>query len=125
MTQYNSQESVLPPPLLSVKNRFFSKSAPGKISHSMVFVLYTHELGKTAKKPTVMSISPWIGHQTVVPGGGTDGRTDGQKDGRMDVWKFTPVSYRTSALWGCCPKRQEGKIVAKALHGQRYLMPQC
>ena len=25
-------------------------------------------------------------------------RTDGQKD----IWKFTPVSYRTSALWGRC-----------------------
>ena len=24
--------------------------------------------------------------------------------GRTDVWKFTPVSYRTSALWGRCPK---------------------
>ena len=24
---------------------------------------------------------------------------------RTDVWKFTPVSYRTSALWGRCPKR--------------------
>ena len=23
--------------------------------------------------------------------------------GRTDVWKFTPVSYRTSALWGRCP----------------------
>ena len=21
----------------------------------------------------------------------------------QDVWKFTPVSYRTSALWGRCP----------------------
>ena len=21
----------------------------------------------------------------------------------QDVRKFTPVSYRTSALWGCCP----------------------
>ena len=34
--------------------------------------------------------------------GGGDGRTDG----RMDVWKFTPVSYSTLALWGRCPKRQ-------------------
>ena len=34
-------------------------------------------------------------------GGGTEGRTDG----RMDVWKFPPVFYRTSALWGRCPKR--------------------
>ena len=24
--------------------------------------------------------------------------------GGTDVWKFTPVSYRTSALWGRCPK---------------------
>ena len=32
-------------------------------------------------------------------------RTDRQTDGRTDVWKFTPVSYRTSALWGRCPKR--------------------
>ena len=30
----------------------------------------------------------------------------GQTDGRMDVWKFTPVSYRTSALWGRYPKRK-------------------
>ena len=29
------------------------------------------------------------------------GRTDGQKD----VWKFTSVSYVTSALWGRCPKK--------------------
>ena len=29
-------------------------------------------------------------------GGGTEGRTD--------VWKFPPVFYRTSALWGRCPK---------------------
>ena len=21
----------------------------------------------------------------------------------QDVWKFPPVFYRTSALWGCCP----------------------
>ena len=34
---------------------------------------------------------------------------DGWKDGRTDVWKFTPVFYRTSALWGCCPKREEEK----------------
>ena len=35
--------------------------------------------------------------------GWTDGRTDGWMDGRTDIWKFTPVSYRTSALWGRCP----------------------
>ena len=51
---------------LGKKTIFFSKSAPGKISLSMVLVLHTLELGKTAKKPTVMSISPWIGRQTVV-----------------------------------------------------------
>ena len=34
--------------------------------------------------------------------GGGDVRTDGH----TDVWKFTPVSYRTSALWGRCPKRK-------------------
>ena len=32
-------------------------------------------------------------------GGWMDRRTDG----RTDVWKFTPVSYRTSVLWGRCP----------------------
>ena len=25
---------------------------------------------------------------------------------RTDVWKFTPMSYRTLALWGCCSKRR-------------------
>ena len=39
-------------------------------------------------------------------GGGTYGRTDVRTDGRTDVRKFTPVSYRTSALWGRCPKRR-------------------
>ena len=38
--------------------------------------------------------------------GGTDGRTDG----RTDVWKLPPVSYRTAALWGRCPKRFEKLI---------------
>ena len=38
--------------------------------------------------------------------GGTEGWTDGRTDGRTDIWKFTPVSYRTSALWGRCPKRR-------------------
>ena len=51
---------------LGEKSIFFSKSAPGKISFSMVLVLHTLKLGKSAKKPTVMSISPWIGRQTVV-----------------------------------------------------------
>ena len=34
---------------------------------------------------------------------------DGRTDVRTDVRKFTPVSYRTSALWGRCPKRKKGK----------------
>ena len=37
---------------------------------------------------------------SMAKGGGTEGR----KDGRTDVWKFPPVSHRTSALWGRCPK---------------------
>ena len=36
--------------------------------------------------------------------GRTDGRMDGRTDGWTDGWKFTPVSYRTSVLWGRCPK---------------------
>merc|ERR1711911_258050 len=49
--------------------------------------------------------------------GGTYGRTYV----RTDVRKFTPVSYRTSALWGRCPKKK--RIVAKASDGQRYPLP--
>ena len=33
---------------------------------------------------------------------GGDGRKDGRTDGRLEI---PPVSYRTSALWGRCPKR--------------------
>ena len=44
---------------------------------------------------------------------GGDGRKDGWTDGRTDVSKFPPVSYRTSALWGRCPKRKEGKTKRK------------
>ena len=40
--------------------------------------------------------------------------------GRTDVRKFTPVSYKTSALWGYCPKSM---IVAKMLDGQHGQMP--
>ena len=29
----------------------------------------------------------------------------------QDIWKFTPVSYRTLALWGRCPKSQQGQII--------------
>ena len=31
----------------------------------------------------------------------------------MDVRKFIPVSYRTSALWGRCPKRKKTKLSQK------------
>ena len=41
--------------------------------------------------------------------GGTYVRTDG----RTDVRKFTPVSYRTSALWGLCPKRRNGRMARR------------
>ena len=37
------------------------------------------------------------------PGRPKLGWTEGRKDGRPDVWKFTLVFYRTSALWGRCP----------------------
>ena len=30
--------------------------------------------------------------------------------GWTDIWKSTPESYRTSALWGRCPKRFEKLI---------------
>ena len=36
--------------------------------------------------------------------GGTDVGIDVQTDVQTDIRKFTPVSHRTSALWGCCPK---------------------
>ena len=55
--------------------------------------LHTHELGKTAKKPTVMSISPWIGPQTVVRGALNTGkwtlkqiRGNETIEGRNDRW---------------------------------------
>ena len=37
--------------------------------------------------------------------GGTNSRTDGW----TDACKSTPVSHRTSTLWGHCPKREEKK----------------
>ena len=36
-----------------------------------------------------------------------DGRMDGRKDGRTGN---SPLSYRTAAIWGCCPKRFEKMI---------------
>ena len=50
-------------------------------------------------------------------GGLGGGGTDGRRYVRTDVWKFTPVSYRTSALWGRCPKRalKKGKVTEKKI----------
>ena len=39
--------------------------------------------------------------------GKLQGGMEGRMEERIDVWKFTPLSYRTSALWGRCPKREE------------------
>ena len=36
-------------------------------------------------------------------------------DVRTDIRKFTPVSYRTSALWGRCPKEGHYCIWAGAV----------
>ena len=46
----------------------------------------------------------------------------GGMDRRTDIWKFTPVSYRTSALWGRCPKRKHEKNAAPVeIHGRREM----
>ena len=39
-------------------------------------------------------------------GGQKDGQTEGQTEGRKDVWKFTPLSYRTLSRWGRCLKKE-------------------
>ena len=43
--------------------------------------------------------------------------TDGQMDRWTDGWTnkriFNPVSYRTLALWGHCPKRAQDPIYPK------------
>ena len=43
--------------------------------------------------------------------GRTDRRTDGWKDGRTEGWTSgnSPVFYRTSALWGRCPKKDKSR----------------
>ena len=38
-----------------------------------------------------------------------DRQMDGQMEGHRYVTKFTPMSYRTPALWGRCPKRTKGQ----------------
>ena len=57
---------------------------------------------KTDLGPDGADLGPEKGLSSL--GGGTDGRTHGQTDGQTDNWKFTPVSLRTSAPWGRCPK---------------------
>ena len=66
MSQHTPVESALKMGLIFSDFENYSKSAPGKISLSIVLVLYTYEIGKTVKKPRVMSFLPWIGCQTVV-----------------------------------------------------------
>ena len=39
----------------------------------------------------------------------------GRTDVWTDVWKFTPVSYRTSALWGRCPKRRRNFCICESI----------
>ena len=39
----------------------------------------------------------------------------------MDVRKFTPVFYRTSALWGHCPKREVAEAILAQPKGQHTL----
>ena len=64
-------------------------------------------------KPRRANLKPGRANLMLNGGGRTEGRTDGRKDGwtdgrkdgRTDVSKFPPVFYRTSALWGRCPKR--------------------
>ena len=68
LSQHTPVESALKMGLIFSDLENYSKSAPGKISLSIVLVLYTYEIGKTSKKPRVMSFLPWIGCQTVVPG---------------------------------------------------------
>ena len=50
-----------------VKNQFFSKNASGKIFQWMDLGLYSHDLGKSAKKPRVMSFLSQIVSQRPVP----------------------------------------------------------
>ena len=59
LSQHTPVESALKMGLIFSDFENYSKSAPGKISLSIVLVLYTYEIGKTAKKTRVMSILPY------------------------------------------------------------------
>ena len=71
--------------------------------------------GRASSRAWRAKIRPGRAHEGAWMANRGGGRTDGRKDGRTDVWKFTPVSYRTSALWGRCPKR------VKMVKGNIYL----
>ena len=36
----------------------------------------------------------------------------------MDIWKFTPVSYRTLTLWGRCPKIYDEEAINEEVEGE-------
>ena len=64
---------------------------------------------------------PDLGLSGLGGGGRTDGRTDVRTDGRKEIH---PCVLQDIGPLGPLPKKdQEEKIVAKALHGQRYPMP--
>ena len=63
---------------------------PGELYQGLTGLISGHGGQKTGLRVLV-----WVLNG---PGGG------GWKDVRTDVWKFPPVFYRTSALWGRCPK---------------------
>ena len=44
---------------------------------------------------------------------------DGRTYGRMEVWKFTPVSYRTSALWGGKKKMKKNMVEGRRRRSRR------
>ena len=80
LSQHTPVQSALIMGLIFSDFEIYSKSAPGKISLSIVLVLHTYKMGKSAKKPRVMSFSPWIGCQTVV---------------FDELWLLNDLSYRS------------------------------
>ena len=48
---------------------------------------------------------------------------DIRTDIRTDVRKFTPVFYRTSALWGRCPKKVSIYFLGAPTHLYNWLCP--
>ena len=60
LSQHTPVESALKIGLFFSDFENYSKSASGKISLSFVLVLYTCEIGKTAKKPRVVLTLDWL-----------------------------------------------------------------